>query len=58
MKFALKSFRRAGESKSLDITIIRANSSCLRMMLRQGHSEKSSCYFFDIAELKTHAESN
>ena len=40
----LSSLRRAGESCKVEIAFIKSNSSCLSMMLRQGTSEKSSCY--------------
>jgi hypothetical protein len=36
----LSSLRRAGESWSVEIALIKANSSCLTMILRQGLSEK------------------
>jgi len=41
---SLCSLRKAGDICKVEITLIMANSSCLSMTLRQGHSEKSSCH--------------
>jgi len=38
---SLNSLRRAGETCKVEIAFIKANWSCLSMMLRQGHSEQS-----------------
>jgi hypothetical protein len=43
-RVVLSSLRRAGESCNIEIAFIKVNSSCLSMILRQGLSEKSSCY--------------
>jgi len=39
----LNSLRRAGETFKVEIVFLKANTSCLITILRQGHSEKSSC---------------
>ena len=40
---SLNSLRRARKTCKVEITFIKVNSSCFSMILRQGHSEKSSC---------------
>jgi len=40
---SLNSLRRVGDSCKVEIALIKANSSCLSMMLRQEHSKGLPC---------------
>jgi hypothetical protein len=48
----LSTLRRAGKSCNVEIALIKANSSYLSMMLRQGLSKKPPCYASDVAQVK------